>query len=277
MKIFEKLFPGSIVALLLGILLAAPLLYTNMVVEPVAADSEQLLSVELTYAYIEKITGTYVPYGGFLPDSENPNATEPGIPRVNYFVASNITRLSKDLDPCDAKLLVYLVKFYSDNGFVGTLGMYEGIIYNCDLVRLPESENETGEGLIYSSNLLFDLFKSNQFFGDQRPIGGGGSTGTWEIGESVTHGMSGVNHAWASNFGEPKTMSIQVSLMGWIAVTGNSTDTVILEEPEVASEVQMQKFGEGFLYNTLIPEDQLSDLDPFNPQGKLFEMKGDLN
>ncbi|HDQ06420.1 MAG TPA: hypothetical protein ENN36_06845 [Candidatus Bathyarchaeota archaeon] len=280
MKNNVKLFPGSVIGLLLGVLLAAPLLYTNVALAPAADGPESLLGVELTYAYIEKITGNYVPYGDFLPDSQNPNATEPGISRVNYFVACNLTRLSEDIDPCDAKLLVYLVKFYSDNGFVGNLGMYEGLIYNLDLVNLPGSENETGA--IYNIGRLrerfFELFKSGEFFGNSNSLGVvGGSHGIWAVGESRGHGMSGVSDEWGSSFGEPETMYLSVSLLGWIALRGNSTDTIILEEPKVVADAQMEKFGDGFLYNTLIPEDEISNLDPLNPYGKLFEQMGNLD
>jgi hypothetical protein len=275
MKIGEKMFPGSIVALLLGVFLAAPLLYTNVVaIEPVAAGSEQLLGVELTYAYIEQTTGTYVPYGGFLPDSENPNATEPGLPRTSYFVAYNLTRLTEDLDPCDAKLLVYLVKFYSDKGFVGNLGIFEGIVYNSDLLTVPGSENETSEGLIYNTGLLFEFFRSEEFLGAHQPFSAGGSFGTWDVGESRMGGSSGF---WDSSFEEPETIFANVSLLGWVALRGNSTDIVVLEEPEVVAEVQLEKFGDGFLYNTLIPEDDLSDFDPLNPLWELFDLEGDLD
>jgi hypothetical protein len=295
MKIGVKLFPGSIVALLLGVFLAAPLLYTNIVMAPAADGPEPLLGVELTYAYIEQINGTYVPNGTFLPDSQNPNETiKPGIPVVNYFVACNLTRLSEEVYPCDAKFEVYLIKFYSDKGFVGNLGMWEGIIYNSDLVSLPRSENETDEGIIYNGTLIYNanltepkfsyfnkilpkIFFGDEFFGDYRPCGGGGSHGTWDVGESMGHGMSGVNLDWGSTFGEPETMFVSVSLLGWIALKGNSTDTIILGEPEVVAEVQLEKFGDGFLYNTIIPEDELSDFDPLNPYGKLFEQMGDLN
>jgi hypothetical protein len=275
MKIGEKMFPGSIVALLLGVFLAAPLLYTNVAIEPVAAGSEQLLDAELTYAYIEQITGTYVPYGGFLPDSENPNATEPGLPKTNYFVAFNLTRLSEDVDPCDAKLLVYLVKFYSDNGLVGNLGIFEGIIYNSDLVTVPESENETSEDLRHNFDLLLEIFK-NDMFGEHHHgfLQLGGSFGTWDVGESRIGASSGF---WDSSFEEPETIFASVNLLGWIALRGNSTDTVILEEPEVVAEAQLEKFGDGFLYNTLIPEDDLSDFDPLNPLWKLFDLEGDLD
>ena len=277
MKNNIKLFPGSVIGLLLGVLLAAPLLYTNAVMAPASNGSEPLFGVEVTYAYIEQITGTYVPYGGFLPDSDNPNATEPGIPRVNYFVAFNFTRLSEEFDPCDAKFMVYLIKFYSDKGFVGNLGRWEGIIYNSDLVRLRRSENETDESIFYYSDLSWEIFRSDEFFGDYRPFGGGGSYGKWDVGDSKGCGMSGVSLDWGSSFGDPETMFVSVSLLGWVSLKGNSTDTVILGEPEVVAEVQLEKFGDGFLYNTLIPEDELSDFDPLNPIGKLFELMGDLN
>jgi len=283
MKNNIKLFPGSVIGLLLGVLLAAPLLYTNIVMAPVAVGSEPLFGVELTYAYIEQINGT------FLPDSQNPNETmKPGIPVVNYFVACNSTRLSEDFDPCDAKFEVYLIKFYSDNGFVGNLGMWEGIIYNSDLIHFAADTNETDEGVIDNGNLTEPKFSwfihkiipkifGDEFFGDHRPFGGGGSYWTGDVGESRGHGMSGVNLNWGSTFGEPETMFVSVSLLGWIALRGNSTDTVILGEPEVVAEAQLEKFGDGFLYNTLIPEDELSDFDPLNPSWKLFELMGDLN
>jgi hypothetical protein len=287
MKIGVKLFPGSIVALLLGVLLAAPLLYTNIVMAPATGGPEPLLDVEATYAYIEKITGTYVPHGGFLPDSQNPNATEPGIPRVNYFVAFNFTRLSEEFDPfhainpCDARYAVYLIKFYSDTGFIGKLAEVQGIIYNSDLLPLRPSENETYEGSIFSSNPIWDIVKRDEFFGNHRPLGGSGSFGKWDVGETRRCGMSGVSDEWGSAFGEPEMIFVSVSLLGWLTITGNFTDTIVLGEPEVVAEVQLEKFGDGFLYNKLIPEDELSefdpDFDPLNPLWKLFDLKGDLN
>jgi hypothetical protein len=287
LKISKKLFPGSIVALLLGVFLASPLLYTNIALAPATVGPEPLLGVEVTYAYIEQITGTYVPYGGFLPDSQNPNATEPGFPRTNYFFAYNFTRLSEEVDPCDAKFMVYLIKFYSDKGFIGNLAEIEGIIYNMDRVRMRQSENvtagslypfETDEGIIYYSSYLWDIYKNDELFGDHQPFAEGGSFGIWDVGESRAGGKSGF---WDSAFEEPESIFVSVSLLGWIALRGNSTDTIVLEEPEVVAEAQLEKFGDGFLYNTLIPEDELSefdpDFDPLNPLWKLFDLEGDSN
>ena len=59
---------------------------------------------------------------------------------------------------------------------------------------------------------------------------------------------------------------------GWFTVTGDSSEAVILSEPEVVTEVQLEKFRDGFLYNTVIPEDELSQVDLTNPFGKFFEL-----
>ncbi|MGD2066032.1 MAG: hypothetical protein PVI43_02540 [Candidatus Bathyarchaeota archaeon] len=241
MKIGEKMFPGSIVALLLGVLLAAPLLYTNLAVEPVAAGPEQLLDIDLTYAYIKENRTNSV---------------------VNFFIASNITRLSEDIDPCDAKLLVYLVKFYSDNGFVENLGMFEGLIYNPEI-------NETDT---FHSFNIFEIFKTDGFFGG-KGLATGGSFGTWNVGESRTGGSAGM---WHSSIGEAETMTIEVSLLGWVSFTGNSTNIVVLQEAQLVTEVQMEKYGDGFMYNNIIPEDELADIDPSNPLWNLFNLNGDL-
>jgi hypothetical protein len=53
MKFELKLFPGSIVALLLGIILATPLLYTSTVIAPDTATADSLFDVDVAYAYIE--------------------------------------------------------------------------------------------------------------------------------------------------------------------------------------------------------------------------------
>jgi hypothetical protein len=260
MKLDRKLLPGSIVALLLGVFLAAPLLYTNIVMAPPSGGSKPLLGVEVTYAYIEQITGIYVSYGGFLPDSENPNATESGLPRTNYFVALNLTRLSEDFDSCDAKFMIYLIKFYSDKEFIGNMAQIAGVIYNSELEGSP---------------FRFDpkLLLGSEFFGNQSFHQAGGSFGKWAVGESRTSCSSGF---WDSNFEEPEIIFASVNLLGWITLRGNSTDSVILEEPEVVTEIQMEKFGDGFLYNTLISEDELSELDPLNPLWKLFGLNGKM-
>jgi hypothetical protein len=48
---------------------------------------------------------------------------------------------------------------------------------------------------------------------------------------------------------------------------------VTLSGTEVIQHIQLQKFGDGFVYNTLFPEDQLSQIDPLNPLKSLDQQK----
>jgi len=254
MEIGVKLFPGSIVALLLGVFLAAPLLYTNVVMAP-DTDVPELFGVDVVYAYIERRNISIAADAYYLSPSTNPNDTI-DVPSVVRAIGINFTRLSEEVDPCDAKFEVYLIKFYSDKGFIGNLQRYEGIIYNRDFVGDP---------------LRFDL---NEFFGDRPPSGGGSAYTNWDVGESRLGCSTGGGTNWVPTFGEPETIFISVNRLGWITIKGNSTETVVLGEPEVVAEAQLEKFGDGFLYNTIIPEDELSQIDLLNPSGKLFELMG---
>jgi hypothetical protein len=58
---------------------------------------------------------------------------------------------------------------------------------------------------------------------------------------------------------------VRVSRLGLVTLKDGSSEVTVLSEPEVVAEAQMEKFGDGFLYNNIIPEDQLAEIDLFNP------------
>ena len=59
-------------------------------------------------------------------------------------------------------------------------------------------------------------------------------------------------------------ISLSISLMGWIETNGNST-SANLNNNVVIQQVTLDKFQNGYLYNTLIPQEQLSQIDLLNP------------
>ncbi len=63
---------------------------------------------------------------------------------------------------------------------------------------------------------------------------------------------------------------IDVRRVGLVTFDGNST-MVTLSDDAVIQHIELQKFGEGFLYNTLFSEDQLSQIDPFMPLRTLLD------
>jgi hypothetical protein len=67
------------------------------------------------------------------------------------------------------------------------------------------------------------------------------------------------------DFGDPGTVSVRVSRLGLLTLKDGVSEVEVLSEPEVVAEVQLEKFGDGFLYNTVIAEDKLAEIDPFDP------------
>jgi hypothetical protein len=64
--------------------------------------------------------------------------------------------------------------------------------------------------------------------------------------------------------GQPDAIFLSVRRLGWISVNGNSTSTTLASAENIV-QVQLEKFGDGFLYNKIVPEDKLSQIDPLNP------------
>jgi len=87
---------------------------------------------------------------------------------------------------------------------------------------------------------------------------------TWTTGKSHATKTSGGGTNWVSNFGEPEMITISVRRLGWITFNGDSIVVTLANGEEIAS-VQLEKFGNGFLYNNLLSEDQLSKIDLLNP------------
>jgi len=69
---------------------------------------------------------------------------------------------------------------------------------------------------------------------------------------------------WVSAVDESEAIFARVKELGW-AVYGDSTEVVVLPEPEVIAEVQLEKYKDGFMYNAAITEDRLLEIELLNP------------
>jgi len=86
----------------------------------------------------------------------------------------------------------------------------------------------------------------------------------WGNGTSLGF-RTGPGADWNRSLGEPETIFITVRRQGWIILNDNST-VAHLADSEVILEIQLEKYGYGFLYNNIIPESELSNIDPVMPQ-----------
>jgi hypothetical protein len=238
----RKLFLASVLALALGVFLAALpyLTYSTVMVAPdvmaapvsnvmaaldVVEGPEQLFGVDVTYGYVE---------------SRN---AEDG--RV-FQVVLNFTLIS-EIDPCDAVYEVHQIEVYSDEGPIGKMTKAQGIMFN-------HSASTIKQGM----SLNFDQFAE---YGDVSP----GASGCWPVNMSALLFFVGDKTSCVSDFGKPETVFVRVSRLGLVTLKDGSSDVDVLSEPVVVAEVQLEKFGDGFLYNRIIPEEQLTEIDLFEP------------
>lgn len=124
-----------------------------------------------------------------------------------------------------------------------------------------------------------DFNFSNSTDGDSsipKPIGGGGVLkADWPPGYSVTTQSGGggtysttnpiagqnLTTPLVSALREAETLFITVRRIGWITFSANST-VVELADNEIVVQIQLDKLSEAtFLYNNLVPEEELANID----------------
>jgi hypothetical protein len=97
-------------------------------------------------------------------------------------------------------------------------------------------------------------------FSIQFPDGGGGTYATTDpvAGQNLTTPL-------VSALREAETLFITVHRIGWITFSANST-VVTLADNEIVAQIQLDKLGEAtFLYNNLVPEEELANIDLMRP------------
>ena len=150
-------------------------------------------------------------------------------------------------------------------------GSYGNVVFNAtrvsDLPLSSEGVIEVFEAQIYAGGSLIG----------QKTVG-------WRIGEGLSMdammsftmslhsfyvtGRTGLTTV--SIFYEPlnpvlvEPVHLSVKRLGWITVDGNSIESD-LSGDEFVQQVQLDEFKSGFLYNVLVPAEQLSNIDLYRP------------
>ena len=123
--------------------------------------------------------------------------------------------------------------------------------------------NHSASTLKQVMSLNFDQFAK---YGEVSPA----ASGCWPVNLSALLFFVGDKTTCVPNFGEPETVFVRVSRLGLVTLKDGSSDVSVLSEPEVVAEAKLEKFGDGFLYNSIIPEDQLAEINLFEPFMLLF-------
>jgi len=209
-----------------------------------ASSVSQMFDVDLVYAYVGKIDVTNHSHFGM---EMHPVNLYPAFIYVNYTYLGNPNN-----EPYDAKFEIYLIQLISDTGASANYTAHQGTNFNqsySDLPTIPPSpKSSSGDATGFS----FNLTVNKSFLGIRITDG-----------SSFTSKNSSLG-LWSS--GPPSTITLTLRRIGWLTVMGNSTSTV--SNPvgdEVLLQVQLEKFRDGFLYNKLVPENKLTQMDPFHP------------
>jgi hypothetical protein len=213
-----------------------------------------MFNVSVMYAYAgpTNITTSANPIQDFPIKTLNAASLYPSIIYLNFTFVSGAGSES-----CDAKFEAYLIQFQTDTGLNESYAYYEGTNFSPslgtgampnptfnDLIDMgPESGIGTGAGFV------FNLTPNESVWGRVSSSG------------SFQSGPSGLG-LWSA--GQPNTISVSVRRLGWLTYTGNSAQTTFAAD-DVIAQVQLERFGNGFLYNTVVPEDSLSQIDFFSP------------
>lgn len=266
MKIEKKLIACSILALAIGVSSVFPLAFLMSATAQAETAPEPWFSIDIPYAYWETLNGPldYHPNMQF-PGTDDLNETncvsDQAMIVLNFTLTADTTK-----QQADAQLEYYQIDISSDKEFIETQHWTIG-------TNINSSFNV--------SSLLTDFhFKRDEWFDTDtfNPMTDGGGGGlarpNWASGVSVlwpaggsgtgTLGGSGTYHT-VSALREAETVTISVYRIGMVTFSGDST-VVTRANRELVTQIQLEKYGEeGWLYNNLVPEDELETVDLLRP------------
>lgn len=246
MKIEKKLIAYSTIALIIGVASIAPLLFLMSGNAKAETTPKPWFNLNVPYAY--------------LAANFTENLDGRDIYNEWHSIVLNFTlNPEAENEISDARFEYYELQIYTDKEPVWNESYFVG-------TNRTNSFNFEAE--------KFHFMRDDWF--DSNTTGGGMFTYQWNAsgsadistiaGSSTSSGPTGHTEAprTSTALKEAEIVYIDVRRVGLVTFDGNST-IVTLSDNEVIQHIQLQKFGEGFLYNTLFPEDQLSQIDLHMP------------
>lgn len=266
MQLSKKLIICSVVAIIVGISSVVPLVFLMTPPAKAEATSGPWFSIDLPYSYWVTSDGPLTDLPWEAP-WDNSGLNETNSVSEQHMVTLNITlNVDPTIEPIDARVEYYNIDVSSDKGLIETMNFVVGTNSN--------SSFSTRSLLGDFHFMRNDWFDTDTF--DPMTYGGGGGLAVqdWVPGVSKTfpEGGSGMGTLGGSSTSrtvtalrEAETVYVSIYRVGWVTFSGNST-TVTTANNELIDQIQLEKYGEeGWIYNDLIPEDELAETDLLNP------------
>jgi len=235
-KIEKKLIAYSAIVVLIGIASIMPSIFLMTAKEPPYLDDQPQFNIDVSYVYV-----------GDYWNNDSVTASQ------SYGWAFSLAfQTSPNFDfkttPFDAVIEYYAAEISSENGVVGNGTFRSGVII-------------ANHSRVLNSN--FSLFSSNQLFFSNSYRYSGGFGG---YGNGTAQGfINGFAKDMNRTLGKPETLVVIVRRLGWEVFSENST-IAHLADSDVILQIPLRKYGDGFIYNNLFTEEELSRINPAMPQ-----------
>jgi hypothetical protein len=239
-----------------------PLMFLMSATAQANATPEPWFSIDMPYAYWETCNGpldnSHMPFTFYVELNETNSVSQQHSIPLNITLTADPTK-----QPVDAQIEYYQIEVNSDKEHIMTKYFVVGTNSNNDFnvsILLEDFHFKRAE---WFSTDDFDLANSG---------GGGGLvrqdwvSGIWSMfplggSETVSIGCSSTVPALR----EAETLTISLYRVGLVTFSGNST-VVTLTNNELVDQIQLEKYGEeGWLYNNLVPEDELATANLMRP------------
>ena len=182
-----------------------------------------------------------------------------------HMMFLNLTlNVDTTVETIDGRVEYYQIDLSSDKELIETTYFFIGTNSNSSFKF---------DNFVQNFHFKYDWFDTNTF--NLKSGGGGGLFSyNWTAGFSRLWPEGGSGGGTLGGSGkarrvtalrEAETLFITVYRSGWVTFAGNST-TVTFANNELIDQIQLQRYGEeGWIYNNLIPEDELAETDLLHP------------
>ncbi len=247
MKVEKKLIVYSLVAVVIGAASIVPMLFLmSGTAKAENAFDKPWFNMQIPYAY----------WTASATEDADGNVTY----SLRYLIGCEATQTAEALNQtADARIEYFQLQIYTDDAQIENQTYFVGT-------------NRTNVGSM--ANVSFHFMRQNWF--DTATSGGGQFGG--EFTGTEMGAMSGTNAGVCPianysnsplsekirNIENADVIYIDVRRLGTVTLNGNST-VAELANDEIIQHIELKKYGDGFLYNTIIPEDQLPQKDLLRP------------
>ena len=219
------------------------------------SSSPSIFDFSVAYAYAGPVEDTS--HSHFENMTVHPISLHPSMAILNLTYVSNPQQQA-----CDVKAEVFLVQFSSDTNLTENYIFETGTCFNpsfdvnkaLDFLRcsvIPQSESMINVPLVGRMDTFTESLTVNTSSFSARIS----NMGSFSSGGPETDGL------WSN--GQPKTVTLKVQRVGWVTLNGTEATTTVAANPD-SVQVQLEKFSDGFLYNKIVPADEMNQIDPFD-------------